>query len=59
MILDIGFEFFHPKKLEWKCPKKFYMSQRTRQRYTTSSDARGIFQLWWGKGKLQLTWRRT
>ena len=56
MVLDIGIEFFYPKKFEWKCPKKFYMSQHTRQRHT-SSDARGIFQLWWGKGKLQLTWR--
>ena len=57
MVLDIGIEFFHPKKFEWKSPKKFYMSQRTRQRHTTS-DACGIFQLWWGKGKLQFTWRR-
>ena len=59
MTLDLGLEFFHPKKFEWKCPKKFYMSQRARQRHTTISSAGGIFQLWWGKGKLQLTWRRT
>ena len=58
LTLDIGIEFFHPKKFEWKRPKKFYMSQRARQRHTTG-DASGIFQLWWGKGKLQLTWRRS
>ncbi len=57
MNLNIGIEFFHPKEFEWKRPKKFYMSQQERQRRTTS-NAKGIFQLWWGKGKLQLTWRR-
>ncbi len=56
MVLDIGFEFFRPKKLEWKRPKKFYMSQRDRAR-RARADANGIFQLWYGEGKLQFTWR--
>ncbi len=58
MVLSLNLEFFHPKKIEWKRPKKFYMSQRERQN-RTRADAHGIFQLWWGNGKLQFSWRKS